>query len=154
PDGKYLATGDQSGQMVIWTMNGSTRTMEGHSFTLSAHGNLQPAFSPNGTLLAGATTNGGLAIWNVGGTRQKRGDIPSDVNSDFRGVAFTPDSSELAVIDFGLGTLQIYNASTLMAVGTARMLSAKPTAMAVAQTATGAAVTAVVGLADGHLAVL
>jgi WD domain, G-beta repeat len=154
PDGKYLATGDQSGQMNIWTMNGGTATAEGHMLSLSAHGNMQPAFSPDGLLLAGGTTNGGLALWTVGGTWLKHGDFPTSTNTAIFGVAFTPDSTQVVTIDHGLNVLQVYSASTLMAVGAPRTFPARPTALAVAQTATGSTVTAAVGLSNGQVAVI
>src|SRR5581483_5845704 len=128
--------------------------MEGHAFTIPGAGNARPVFSPNGLLMAAATSNGGFSLWNVGGNWMKRGDFPSNTNSDFEGVAFTPDSSRVVAIDFGSLTLQVLNVATLAIVGTPRTLPATPTSLAVSPVATGAALYAAVGMTDGRIAIV
>jgi hypothetical protein len=153
PDGHYLATGDQSGNTKLWTMNGKTATAEGHTLPSGTGGNMLPAFSPNGMLIAAATSNGGMSMWSVGGNWNKKGDfIGNPALSNVVGVAFTPDSSQVVIVDYDTSTMQTFSASTLMMAGS-RTLTAKPEALAIAQAPSGSALWAAVGLADGTVAV-
>jgi WD40 repeat protein len=90
----------------------------------------------------------------VGGNWSKRGDFPSNANSDFEGVTFTPDSSRVVAVDFGSSTLQILDPVTLTTVGTPRTLPAKPDSLAVSPVAAGAALYAAVGMNDGRVAIV
>src|SRR5262249_45903763 len=90
PDGRYLATGDQSGQTKSWTMTRGTPLSEGQILTSGNGGNMQPAFSPDGRLLAAGSTHGDLALWNVSDWT-KRGDLVAAAPAlgDVRGAFFT-----------------------------------------------------------------
>jgi WD40 repeat protein len=153
PDGQYLATGDQSGNTKLWNMNGKTATAAGHTLPSGTNGNMIPAFSPNGMLIAAGTSNGGLSMWSVGGNWNKKGDfIGNPALSDVAGVAFTPDSSQVVIVDYDTSTMQTFSASTLMMAGS-RTLTSKPESLAIAQAPSGSALWAAVGLQDGTVAV-
>jgi WD40 repeat protein len=153
PDGKYLATGDQSGGLKLWTMNGKVATAEGHTLTTGVNGNMYPAFSPNSMLLAGGTGNGGASLWSVGGNWNKQGDfIGNPAFKTIYAVAFSPDSSQVLFLDFDTLTLQVFNASTLAFVAS-KTFPAKPNSLGVAEVASGSTVWTAVGLNDGRVAV-
>lgn len=116
PDGKFLATGDNSAGLLVW----DTTTFE--SFRAEGHvGRIQHiTFSPQGLLATGGgdppeTPSGGFGetlIWELKGhdaimkrrIRNRRW---------VRCVAFSPDSSELAVTDdFSTGDIKIYDVQT------------------------------------------
>lgn len=91
PDGRYIATGGDDGQIKVWTFEG------GLASTFPAHNSRiwQLAFSPQGELLASASEDGTLKLWRLDGTLF---DVPIQQANGIWSVAFSPDGTMLAAV--------------------------------------------------------
>jgi NB-ARC domain/Domain of unknown function (DUF4062)/WD domain, G-beta repeat len=90
PDGSWLASGDASGEIRVWTaVDGSLRAvLSGHTGSVNAL-----AVSPDGARLASASTDNTVRLWNVGtGTGRVLFGHSDGVNA----VAISPDGTWLA----------------------------------------------------------
>ena len=102
PDGKTLASGDESKTIFLWDVKGGDRLA---TFKLPAGGGHHAlAFSPNGNFLASGSLNGTIYLWNATKTEEKWWDavgqyMPSLVinghNAKVTNLAFSPDGKTL-----------------------------------------------------------
>lgn len=106
PDGKYIATGTDAGQLVLWS------AVTGRRITTIARTSNQInqiAFSPNGEFLAVAVADVGVRLWNI---RSLRSSLLLDVgNGGPAGLSFNPDGKIVATASAS-GTIKFWNAST------------------------------------------
>ncbi|MEV6551776.1 hypothetical protein AB0M57_24105 [Streptomyces sp. NPDC051597] len=97
PDGRYLASGDESGGVTIW--DGDARRPLGNLPQPPAHDG-QPryvsalAFSPDGRTLAAGGMDGTLRLWDVRSGRQAGSALPV-ADTAVLALAFKPDSTTL-----------------------------------------------------------
>ncbi|PKV83062.1 hypothetical protein [Streptomyces sp. TLI_146] len=97
PDGRYLASGDESGGVTIW--DGDARRPIGELPQPPAH-NGQPryvsalAFSPDGRTLAAGGMDGTLRLWDVGSGRQVGSALPVG-DTAVLALGFNADSTTL-----------------------------------------------------------
>lgn len=94
PDGRFLASGDEEGDVILWTMNNSVenRTLYGH---YSDEVNTV-VFSPDGRLLAAGDDDGDITLWNV-----ENGECTHRINAkdEIYKLAFSPDGCYLIALD-------------------------------------------------------
>jgi WD40 repeat protein len=119
PNGQIVASAGDDGRVKIWSFDG--RQLTATSTVLTGFTGDGLAFSPDGTKLAHASTNGTVHIytvsnWTAGPTLQDDGS-----HNTLRGVAFTPDSQRVVsvnAIGFAGGDIFVHNlgGSTLPAV--------------------------------------
>ncbi len=96
PNGETVAIGDSTGKVTLWRRSeGTVRELTGHTSSI-----LSLAFSPNGDLLATASTDpisrqSQVIVWDV------QGETPvaqwTETNAPRISVAFSPSGSELAL---------------------------------------------------------
>ncbi len=113
PDGRYLlAASSQSREIVRWEVTKGTLALSG---TLTGHsgGVLHLAVEGDGTLLASASYDQTIRIWNVAGSAEAQA-LP--VTGAVSSLAFTPDGSVLAA-GFDDGRVQLWNTATRLPVG-------------------------------------
>ena len=102
PDGKTLASGDESKTIFLWDVKGGDRRA---TFKIPAGGGHHAlAFSPNGNFLASGSFNGTIYLWNATKTEERWWDavgqyMPSLVinghNARVTNLAFSPDGKTL-----------------------------------------------------------
>ena len=98
PDGRLLATGDDSGHLRLW--NASTgKLLSASTSKVSAVADV--AFSPDGGLLASAGSDGSVKLWDTATGRLPVKPISDyvDRNGTVTSVAFSPDGRFLAAGD-------------------------------------------------------
>ena len=105
PRQKLLATGGKFG-VTLW--NTATNTMQGQPFD-TAHIVNAVAFSPDGTLLATAQSNGGVALFRAA-THAGDGDLTTN-GSPVTAVAFDPAGNEMAGVTLD-GAVYVWNLKT------------------------------------------
>jgi len=105
PHQKLLATGGKFG-VTLW--NTATNTMQGHPFD-TAHIINAVAFSPDGTLLATAQSNGGVALFRAA-THSTDGDLTTN-GSPVTAVAFDPAGNQVAGVTLD-GSVYVWNLKT------------------------------------------
>ncbi len=109
PDGTWLATGSDDGEVRIWDANGTLRaSLTGHDGPVHA-----VAIAPDGTLLTTAGDDGTVRIWSADGA--PRATISTSQPWPVRAVAIAPDGTWLATAGDD-GTIRIWGSdSTLWA---------------------------------------
>jgi WD40 repeat protein len=105
PRQKLLATGGKFG-VTLW--NTTTDAIDGHPFD-AAHIVNAVAFSPDGTLLATAQSNGGVALFRAA-SHAGDGDLTTD-GAPVTAVAFDPAGNEVAGVTLD-GDVYIWNLKT------------------------------------------
>lgn len=118
PDGKTLASGDESKTIFLWDVKGGDRLA---TFKLPAGGGHHAlAFSPNGNFLASGSSNGTIYLWNATKTEERWWDavgqyMPSLVfnghNARVTNLAFSPDGKML-ISGSQDGTVRAWDALT------------------------------------------
>ena len=95
PDGQFLATGDQIGQVNIWDVQRQriVTQLEGDSTSVYT-----VKFSPDGKILASAGHDGEIQLWKVENW-EHLGKLNS--NATAYTISFSPDSSTLASTGYG-----------------------------------------------------
>ena len=90
PDGRLLATGEQSGAVKIWQVSDHRllSTLAGHAAAVRSL-----AFSPDGALLASAGDDKLARVWDVA-TGAALSSLTGSTDS-LTGVLFTPDGNEI-----------------------------------------------------------
>jgi WD40 repeat protein len=97
PDGKYLAAGDESGQVTVWDGNAdeplgilpASPVRDGKPRYVSAL-----AFSPDGRTLAAAGDDGTLRLWDTDSSRPMGSALPTP-GTALLALAFSPDNKTL-----------------------------------------------------------
>jgi WD40 repeat protein len=102
PRQKLLATGGKFG-VTLW--NTATNTLQGHPFD-TAHIVNAVAFSPDGTLLATAQSNGGVALFRAA-SHTTDGDLTTN-GAPVTAVAFDPAGNEVAGVTLD-GAVYVWN---------------------------------------------
>jgi WD40 repeat protein len=110
PDGKRLASGDRSGQVIIWRRGDSGWLMSRKERTIRAHQDnvLEIAFHPEGAVLATACQDGSIRTFRVNDGRRLRQLRSSGAVLD---VAFSPDGTLLASAGME-GAVRIWDAGS------------------------------------------
>ncbi len=104
PDGKILASGNDSGQVLLYDrITGRTTTLNDGSGKVIC----SVAFSPNGKILASGDGIGKVALYNLANGQVTFLKVGGLVYS----VAFSPDGKTLAIGDI-LGQIVLYNLGT------------------------------------------
>ena len=85
------------------------------------------AFSPNGQLLASASANGTVQLWNPATRRRVGSSLP--VGGSVNGVAFSPNGQLLASADAD-GTVQLWDPATGRPVGPPRLVGSSANGVA------------------------
>jgi WD40 repeat protein len=97
PDGRYLAAGDESGQVTVWDGNADEPL---GILPASPAGDGKPrhvsalAFSPDGRTLATAGHDGTLRLWDTDSSRPMGSALPT-AGTTLLDLAFSPDSKTL-----------------------------------------------------------
>ena len=123
PDGKTLATGDDSGAARLWDVAAAeqaSRAVTGGSYLIAA-----AAFSPDGKTLATVDGNGSVRLWDIATARQigpalKLGASPEQGGENgIASVAFSPDGKTLAAGDDSSNLARLWNTATGQQIGPA-----------------------------------
>ena len=90
PDGKYLATGDDFGQVQLWSVDPLQRVavIGRHAARVKA-----VAFSPDGKQIVSSSDDKTIALWNVG-SRSLAARIGTHI-APVRSIAFSPDGKHI-----------------------------------------------------------
>ena len=90
PDGQFLATGDESGQVNIWNIQRRSIAAQLESDSAAIY---TVKFSPDGEILAGAGYDGNVNLWEVQ-SWELLGTL--NAHATVHTISFSPDSSILA----------------------------------------------------------
>ncbi len=90
PDGQFLATGDQNGQVNVWDVQRQQLVAQ---FTGDTSAVYTVKFSPDGKVLAGAGYTGEIGLWKVENW-ERLGTL--SVSATVSAIDFSPDSTTLA----------------------------------------------------------
>ena len=106
PDGRRVATGHLPGVVLVWDLVGDLRTN-----LLAFAGRISDlGFSPDGRYLAASTEEGSVKIWD-GSTLRELTLIPAH-SSPVYGLAFSPDSRQLATASEGDEAIRLWDVDT------------------------------------------
>ena len=116
PDGKYLAAGDESGQVTVWDGDAdeplgiipASPVRDGTPRRVSSL-----AFSPNGRTLAAASDDGTLRLWDTESSRPMGSALPTP-GTAILALSFSPDNKTLYAAGEHV-LLQEYNITTSQA---------------------------------------
>ena len=132
PDGKILATGDDSGAARLW--NVAAAAQASRAVTSGSHTAAAAAFSPDGKTLATDDGNGSVRLWDIATTRQigptlKVANVPEGQGGEgvdgvtsmdgIASVAFSPDGKILATGDDYSNLVRLWNTATGQQIGPA-----------------------------------
>ncbi len=111
PDGKYLATGTETGLVKVWDIESSVASVAGQELlTLRGHtGPVVPtAFSPDGLKLATGSFDGTAKVWDAQ-SGQELFTLAGHA-SGILSLAFSPDGNHLITANWD-GTAKVWNLS-------------------------------------------
>jgi WD40 repeat protein len=102
PDGKTLAAGDDSGNVVFW----DARTGQPVGSQLNGHGGyvLSVSFRPDGQTLATVSQDGKFRLWDVATRRLIGAPLPASSTSGW-GTFFPDGKHVIAAFDSGVGAI-------------------------------------------------
>ncbi|GMR18215.1 MAG: hypothetical protein BMS9Abin33_0621 [Gammaproteobacteria bacterium] len=96
PNGKWLATGDETGEIKYWALSNGTELAK---FRANDKKITSLVYSPNGKWLASGGVDNFLKLWSVGITDDDR--TMRNAPDSVRHMVFSPDNNWLVVIDPG-----------------------------------------------------
>lgn len=106
PDGRWLATGDPSGPVQVWNLEGLAAT---NIASFSAGTITDVTFSPDGRLLAACNEEGTVSVWEIPTFRE----VSFRANKrDALALTFSPDSRRLATAGDGDEALKLWDVAT------------------------------------------
>ncbi len=111
PDGKLAASGDETGDIVLWdttTHRSIGPPLEGHTAPVNS-----VAFSPDGLILVSGDAGGAIIFWDVA-ARQPITTL-SDADDMIRSLAWSPDGQLVAA--GGAENVTLWDVETRQAVG-------------------------------------
>ncbi|PWB69814.1 MAG: hypothetical protein C3F07_18405 [Anaerolineales bacterium] len=95
PNGKFLATGNSEGSVILWSIAGTKFTKAGDILYLNGYAR-SLAFSPDGKWLAGGGSTGFAYLWDIA-TTQEMTRIRHG-NNPVTSVSFSTDGSQLFTV--------------------------------------------------------
>ena len=104
PDGRFLATGDQTGQVNVWDVQRQQVVTQFKGDTTTVY---TVKFSPDGKILAGAGYAGDIELWKVENW-ERLGTL--SVGATVSTIDFSPDSTTLA--STGYETVNLWTVDT------------------------------------------
>jgi WD40 repeat protein/DNA-binding SARP family transcriptional activator len=108
PDGRSIATTGKDGSPRIWdARTGTLRfALHGHAAWV-----MDVDWSPDSTRLVTASDDGTAKVWRItdGGPRQLLSLTSQDMRTGVRGVAFSPDSTQVMAGDVGITAVNVWD---------------------------------------------
>ena len=111
PDGTFVVGDSHFGRVIVWDIQAKRETWKGNGHLFPGAGLQGVAISPDGSLLATASVDRSIRVWDARGD-QRAGRLRIPISRGSReGIAFSPDGDRI-VASSRTGNTQIWSAQT------------------------------------------